>query len=496
MTEERDATRGRNAAAAASAHPADPHLLAVERVIAAAADAEHEPALVRDVLRSLCGVPGIDAAVYYSVDRRAGVARLEFAEGVPDAFLGAAARFPVAMTPYVNVFVHRQPVFAADYVAAAAGHAEAGGFLSFAAAPVIARDDVIGALHLFSRARHDWGAADQVLLPAVGRELGATLARLQAEQQLVERRLPIQDLFDSVGELLVVSAADGRLLWANGEVERRLGYSPEDWPRMTMLDIHPPGRRLEAASIFADLLEGEEELCTIPLLTKGGSHLPVETRVRWGTWDGRRVIFGVSRDTSADLRAAEERERLLDGTLDVVAAVARSVDAETAEHAHRVARLSVRLAREMGLSQDEVAGVSLAAGLHDVGLVAVPHEVLTRPGRLTEEEFELVKTHPGAGRDLVRMAKSPWPLADTVMQHHERLDGSGYPDGLRGDEIIPEARIVAVADVIEAMSSERPYRRPYSLAEAMAEIVEHSGTRYDSDVVVAAVHLYERGASR
>lgn len=481
-------------ASTAHAHHADPHLVVMQEVIVAAAEARDPDRLLREALGRLLGLPLVAAAAYYAVDRRRGVARLEHGERLPEAFTAAAGSVPVAAAPYDNALVHRQPVFAADYAAAAAEHAAAGAFASMACAPVIARDDVVGAICVFTQIRHDWGPADQVVMPALGRELGAAVARLGAERQLAERRLPIQDLFDSVGELLVVSSADGRILWANAEVERRLGYPADEWRHMTILDLHPPGRRIEAAAVAADLLEGDEGLSTIPLRTRAGGQLPVETRARWGTWDGRRVIFHVSRDLSERLRLRDARLHLVDEALEVVSAVARTFDPDTAEHARRVARLCTSLARALGWSEERVAGLNLAAGLHDVGFTAVPHEILAKPGRLTPAEFALVKTHPLRGWELVCSASTPWPLAEVILQHHERLDGSGYPNGLTEAEILPESRIVAVADVIEAMSSERPYRAPHSLAEAMTEIVDGSGTRYDASVVSAAVELYEHGS--
>ena len=473
--------------------PADPYLRLVERAVAAAAGARSGDRLVQEVLALLADLPAVTAAAYYAVDRREGLARLAAGERLPEAFQGAAAAFAVAAAPYDNALVHRQPVFLADFGAAVPEHAAAGGFASMACAPVIVRGDVAGALCAYATQTHDWGPADQLVLPTLGLELGAALARLEAERQLLDRRLPVQDLFDSVGELLVVSAADGRLLWANAEVQRRLGFSQDQLTHMGVLDLHPPGRRLEAASVLADLLEGEEEVCTIPLLAADGAQLPVETRVRWGTWDGRRVIYSVSHDLSERNQLSDERQRLLTGALDVVSAVARTVDPETAEHARRVAGLCTSLARELGYSAERVVGINLAAGLHDVGLTAVPHAVLSKPGRLSDEEYALVKAHPRLGWEMLRGAQTPWPLAEVVLQHHERLDGSGYPNGLTAPDILPESRIVAVADVLEAMSSERPYRGPHSLTDAMTEIVDGSGTRYDADVVSATVTLYERG---
>jgi PAS domain S-box-containing protein len=474
-------------------HPADPHLLVVERIISVASQASDPAALVREVVQEILDLPLVNGAAYYGVDRRSGVASLENGEGLSDEFQKAAGTLPLAAAPYDNVLIHRQPIFLTEFATAVPAHAAAGHFASMACAPVVSRDDVVGAVCAFTSQPHEWGPADQVVMPALGRVLGAALARIAAERQLNERRLPIQDLFDSVGELMVVSAADGRLLWTNAEAKRRLGFTDAQLAHMTMLDLHPPGRRLEAASVVADLLEGEEEVCTIPLLASNGTQIPVETRVRWGTWDGRRVIFGVSRDLSEQRRLHQEHERLLDGALDVVSAVARTVDPDTAEHARRVARLCTALAEQLGYSSDRVAGLNIAASLHDVGLTAVPQTLLNKPGPLTEEEFEIIKAHPTLGWELLRGAKTDWPLAEVVLQHHERLDGSGYPNGLVGGEILAESRIVAVADVIEAMSSERPYRQPRSLTEAMTEIVDGSGKRYDADVVAAAIRLYENG---
>ena len=474
-------------------YPADPHLVVVEHVIQVATEARDSGPLVRDILIQLLTIPVVSGAAYYAVDRRAGIARLEQGEGLPDAFWGAATHLEVAAAPYDNVLVHRQPVFLSDFGAAVPAHAAAGHFASMACAPVVARDDVVGALCVYATDTHDWGPADQVVMPAIGRELGAALARLMAEHQLHERRLPIQDLFDSVAELMVVSAADGRLLWANAHARSRLGYSQEQLAHMTMLDLYPPGRRLEAAAIVADLLESDEEVSTVPLLARDGSHVPVETRVRWGTWDGRRVIFGVSRDLSERLRLTQEREQMVGGALDIVGAVARTVDPDTAEHARRVARLCTSIAHELGYASGRITGLNMSAALHDVGLTAVPQEVLAKREPLTDEEYELIKTHPTLGYELLRGAQTAWPLADVVLQHHERLDGSGYPNGLMAEEILPESRIVAVADVVEAMSSERPYREPHSLTDAMTEIVDGSGVRYDADVVAATVRLYEHG---
>ena len=169
-------------------------------------------------------------------------------------------------------------------------------------------------------------------------------------------------------------------------------------------------------------------------------------------------------------------------------------DPYTATHQQRVADLTFALAREMGLSEVRQCGVRVAALLHDIGKIGVPAEILSKPGQLTEYEFNIVQTHPRLSAEILSSIDFPWPVLTTAAQHHERLDGSGYPHGLVGEEIIPEARIVAVADVVEAMSSHRPYRPALGLDQALDEISRHRGVKYDSTVVDVCLRLCRRNA--
>jgi len=146
----------------------------------------------------------------------------------------------------------------------------------------------------------------------------------------------------------------------------------------------------------------------------------------------------------------------------------------------------------MGLDEETVTGVRVASLLHDVGKITVPTEILSKPGRLSEVEFQLIRTHPQASHDVLHGIEFPWPVAEVALQHHERLDGSGYPRGLAGDEIILEARILAVADVVEAMASHRPYRPALGIDAALEEIEQHSGGLYDAEVAEACVELFRR----
>lgn len=196
-------------------------------------------------------------------------------------------------------------------------------------------------------------------------------------------------------------------------------------------------------------------------------------------------------------RALKEREQYaerlrtsLEDALQAIAATVEMRDPYTAGHQRRVAQLAVTIARELGLQEEKVHGIHLASIVHDLGKIHIPAEILSKPAKLSEIEFSLIKTHPQYGYDILAAIDFPWPIAQTVLQHHERLDGSGYPNGLKGDQIHPEARILAVSDVVEAMSSHRPYRPGLGIEAALEEIERYRGVRYDADAVDACIRLF------
>jgi putative nucleotidyltransferase with HDIG domain len=166
-------------------------------------------------------------------------------------------------------------------------------------------------------------------------------------------------------------------------------------------------------------------------------------------------------------------------------------DPYTAGHQKQVAGLSCAIARELGLSESHVEGIRVAGIIHDIGKISVPSKVLAKPAKLTELEFGIVKTHPEVGYEILKSIEFPWPIAQMVLQHHERMNGSGYPQGLSGKDILLEARILCVADVVEAMASHRPYRAGLGIESALEEILQNKGTLYDPDVVATCVRLFK-----
>jgi PAS domain S-box-containing protein/putative nucleotidyltransferase with HDIG domain len=196
-----------------------------------------------------------------------------------------------------------------------------------------------------------------------------------------------------------------------------------------------------------------------------------------------------------DLRnSLEKLQRTLSGTVSALASTVGTRDPYTSGHQQRVADLAAAIALEMRLSPEQVEGMRVIGLLHDIGKIAIPAELLSKPGKLNPTEFNLIKDHPQAGYEILKAIEFPWPLAQAVLQHHERLDGSGYPLGIKNGEIIPEAKILMVADVVEAMASHRPYRPALGIDKALAEISRNQGTLYDPEVVAACTRVFNEKA--
>ncbi len=197
------------------------------------------------------------------------------------------------------------------------------------------------------------------------------------------------------------------------------------------------------------------------------------------------------KDIEAKQQYQEQISKTLESTIQAIAATVEMRDPYTAGHEQRVAELAVAIAKEMGLSEDQIEGIRVAGTVHDLGKIQVPAEILSKPRNLNDIEFSLIKTHPLMGYNILKDIDFPWPVAQMVLQHHERLDGSGYPNGIKGRSIILESRILAVADTVEAMASHRPYRASLGIQTALDEIRSGSGKLYDAKVVNACIRLFK-----
>jgi putative two-component system response regulator len=301
----------------------------------------------------------------------------------------------------------------------------------------------------------------------------------------------------------------------NGELALKAAASQP--PQLILLDVNMPEmdgfevcRRLKqdsetsdvpvifvsALSEMQDKLKGFE-LGGVDYVTKPFQREELLARVRTHL-ELHSLRNHLEEMVDARTRSLQESEnRLRNNLLETVSAVAAMVelrDPYTAGHQKRVEHVANAIAHELDLPQHQIEGINLAAVVHDVGKIHVPSEILSKPGHLTDVEFSLIKQHPETGYDILKEIDFPWPIADIVRQHHERIDGSGYPHGLKGDAILLEARILAVADVIEAMASHRPYRAGLGIEAALKEIEDNRNTLFDPVIADAALTLFrEKG---
>ena len=232
-----------------------------------------------------------------------------------------------------------------------------------------------------------------------------------------------------------------------------------------------------------------------------GKTMVAEMRVMETEWEGQKVYLASLRDIT-DRKRMQQRLQLsldnlkevMDGTIRAMALAVEMRDPYTSGHQHRVAELAQAIAEEINLPAEAVEGVYMAASIHDIGKISLPAEILSKPGKLTEIELKMIQTHSKVGYDILKGIDFPWPIAQIVLQHHERMDGCGYPHGLGGNEILIESRIVGAADVVETMASHRPYRPAMGLDKALGEISGNKGKLYDEKVVNACLKLFnEKG---
>ncbi len=324
--------------------------------------------------------------------------------------------------------------------------------------------------------------------------------RWEAELKDSEERFRV--LFEHAPDAYYLSDLQGRLVDGNIAAEKLVGRDKAEFvgKGLLKLGLTPPQHVSGAAFGPADDMEGQP---TSPgeytIIRKDGTRVPVDIRTHPVRIKGRSLMLGVARDISERkqrdeaLRVGYEKLRMtLEGTVKALAATAEKRDPYTAGHQERVARLASAIAAEMRLPLEEVEGIRLAATLHDVGKVSTPAEILSKPGALTDLEMGIIRTHPQVGYEILQSIPFDWPVAEIVLQHHERLDGSGYPAGLVGEQIRIEARLLAVADVVEAMSTHRPYRPARGVEAALEEISSNRGKLYDTGVVNACLRTFSK----
>jgi PAS domain S-box-containing protein/putative nucleotidyltransferase with HDIG domain len=324
--------------------------------------------------------------------------------------------------------------------------------------------------------------------------------RLEASEERF--RLLVEEAPDAI---LIYDFDRNRFLSANKAAERLFGCSRDELMRYGPKDFltfeQPDGRPLRETfdEHSATVLAGQQAVCQRRIRnTAGEERLCDVTLIRLPAGAARLMRASLvditeRRQAERQLAAQEERWRKsLEATVGGIASTFERRDLYTAGHQRRVAKLAVAIAAELDLPQEQTHGLYLAAVIHDVGKIMIPAEILSKPAPLSPPERQLIEQHAEAGYEIVKDIDFPWPIAETVRQHHERLDGSGYPRRLTDDAILPTARILAVADVVESMMSHRPYRPALGLEAALFEIEAGSGSLYDAAAVAACTALFRK----
>src|SRR5664280_859295 len=319
------------------------------------------------------------------------------------------------------------------------------------------------------------------------------------EAALMESEIKYRRIFESFEDLYYQTDEKGIIRVLSPSLYRLTGWSPDELIGKPVTDVYVSPK--DQGGLLAEISQsGFLRDYEVFLKKKDGTQAYASLTASILTDpDGRPCgIAGTLRDITERKQAEEERkqsfERLrkaLGATVQSISLTVEMKDPYTAGHQQRVSDLTRAIATEMGLSADRRDFIRTASSIPDIGKISVPSEILSKPTKLTDLEFSLIKTHSQSGHDILKDIDLPWPVADVVLQHHERMNGSGYPQGLKGDDILLEARIMAVADVVEAIASHRPYRPSLGIDFALEEISRNKGILYDADVVDACLKLFQ-----
>jgi len=349
------------------------------------------------------------------------------------------------------------------------------------------------------------GATDYVLknnlkrlAPSVRRALKEAelrTERKQREEALRESEEKYRDLVENINDVLYLTDDKGTITYISTQVHSVLGYTPSEIVSRPFNEFIYPEDLPFIVEQFQKRLSGITETSEYRLINKSGEVIWIRSSSRPIFRENKITgLRGIFTDITERKQKEETLRKAVNGIINAIALTVETRDPYTSGHQVRVAKLATMIAKEMNFSSEQVEGINMAAAIHDIGKISVPAEILSKPSRLSDIEYQLIKIHPEAGYNIVKDIEFPWPIATIILQHHERINGSGYPKGLKGEEILPETRILSVADVVEAIASHRPYRPAYGIDIALEEILNKKGILYDTAVVDACLRLFnEKG---
>jgi PAS domain S-box-containing protein len=324
--------------------------------------------------------------------------------------------------------------------------------------------------------------------------------RRRAEDELRNSEQKYRTILQDMNDMYYELDLKGNMTFFNKALLLLTARTPEELQGMNFRDYMSSEGSEDALKIFAEIFKtGKPKLFVNEIFTKTGEVKHFESQAGLLLDENKQPIGfrGIARDITERKKAQDERDQVLarlrktlETMIQAMSAAVEARDPYTSGHQRRVSDLARAIATQMNLPVDQIDGIRMAAFIHDMGKISIPAEILSMPRKLSKLEFELIKTHPQAGYDIIKDIDFPWPIANIILQHHERINGSGYPHGLRGDNILLEARILAVADVVEAMASYRPYRPALGLDTALEEITRNKNILYDGEVVEACLKIF------
>jgi len=302
-------------------------------------------------------------------------------------------------------------------------------------------------------------------------------------------------ILGTMSEGILELTSDRRIVYANESALKLIGDSEEDLLGSHFEKLFKGEDKKRVEQVLRSVSEGPQDISeTDPLLLNEHYVTLSATPIDGQTHTTIIILNNVSDRKRAEIqlqKSMTDLKKALLGTIQALALTVERRDPYTAGHQQRVKTIASAIAEQMELDDDRIEGLQMAALIHDIGKIAIPAGILSKPTRLDETEFNLLKTHPQVAHGILSRIYFPWPIAEIVLQHHERMNGSGYPKGLKGEEILIEARILAVADTVEAMASHRPYRPALGIDAALEEIRQNRGTLYDERVADTCLFLFK-----